>query len=465
MTLSRRQLLARLAGVSAAAAMFRGRGTAVLAGGQPSPRAALGFAEPSVQWRGESSVTAALRVGDLRPVLPRPTPSTTTFDWEAVGASLRGRFRDLRRHFVFEYYPWYGVSPWRHWNEADRVPPVDIASNYMPALGAYDSADLKVIERHAEWIAASGAGAINLSWWGQGSDTDQVAHRVMDVMRAHDIHVTFHLEPYSDRRTEGYARDILYLLREYGEKRRWDCFLLLEDAARRSGPVFKSFRTILPRTVTDCHGMTYAVPDYTADGEWRRVTDSVRETLRGDFDRVTLLADSLDLGRTPASGFDGIAIYDNYVEPSRWRPYAVECGPRGLVFSFNVNPGFDGIEQRRVPPGSCYQPPRFVPDAASLDWGSPLSHVAAARLSTGRIRDSLATTVGLQADASLGNLAKGFFLTYINSFNEWHEGHQFEPMRNYSDLRSAERALGYHNAVLGGYRLQVLSGYLKRLTG
>jgi hypothetical protein len=464
--ISRRQFLSSLAGAPAAAAAFRSADLRAPARASSiSQRSSLGFADPSRQLRGDSSVTAALRAGDLRPILGRQVLVPTPFDWDAAASVLRRRFPDLRRHFVFEYYPWYGTNPWRHWDEAGRVPPTDIASNYMPALGPYDSGDAKVIERHAEWIAASGAGAINISWWGPGSDTDQVVHRVMDVMRAHDIHVTFHLEPYTDRRTDAYARDITYLLREYGDKRRWDCLLLLQGPDGRSGPVFKSFRTILPRTTTDCHGTTHDVPDYTPDGEWRRATDSLRGALRHDFDRVTLLADSLDYIRTQASGFDGIAIYDNYVEPSRWRPYAAECGPRGLVFSFNSNPGFDGIEQRNVDPNSCYRPPRVIPDDSTSDAPARPDYLRAARLSSARIRESFQATVSLQLDDTLGNPERGFFVVYINSFNEWHEGHQFEPMRNRADLRPAERAFGYRNAALGAYRMEVLSGCVKRLTG
>jgi hypothetical protein len=467
MPVSRRRFLSHLAAVPGLLSLYEAGGWDALGLGGAAlvSREALGFADPARQRRGDSSVTAAQRAGDLRPIerLPLPIPRLPPFDWDGVGARLRDRFADLRRHFVFEYYPWYGTNPWRHWNDADRVPPIDVASNYMPLLGAYDSGDAAVLERHARWIAESGAGAINLSWWGQGSDTDQRVPLIMDVMRAHDIHVTFHLEPYADRRSELYARDILYLLREYGERRRWDCFLLLEDAGGKSGPVFKSFGTILPQTVTDCHGVTHPVPNYTADGDWRRVTDGVRETLRHDFDRVTLLADSLDFSRTPAAGFDGIAIYDNYVEPSRWQGFAAQCGPRGLVFSFNVNPGFDGIEARHVAAGSCYSPPRMIPDDESLDWTSARGRTKAARLSTSRIQESLQTTVGLQADPQLSDVQRGFFLTYLNSFNEWHEGHQFEPMKDFGDLRPAERAIGYHNAYQGGYRLDVLRGFLKRL--
>jgi hypothetical protein len=72
---------------------------------------------------------------------------------------LLGRFPDLRRHFVFEYYPWYGGPPYyEHWDFWDRRPPDDLSSPYVPRLGAYDVRDRRVLEQHARWIADSGAG-------------------------------------------------------------------------------------------------------------------------------------------------------------------------------------------------------------------------------------------------------------------------------------------------------------------
>jgi hypothetical protein len=41
-------------------------------------------------------------------------------------------------------------------------------------------------------------------------------------------------------------------------------------------------------------------------------------------------------------------------------------------------------------------------------------------------------------------------------FNEWHEGHQFEPMMDLEQLTAEERAVGYHNSPDGGYRLEAL---------
>ena len=60
-------------------------------------------------------------------------------------------------------------------------------------------------------------------------------------------------------------------------------------------------------------------------------------------------------------------------------------------------------------------------------------------------------------------MKRGFFLAYINSFNEWHEGHQFEPMKDRGDLTPEERAIGYHNPDDGQYRLKALKKRLARV--
>jgi len=403
-------------------------------------------------------LAASLRAGLAFPALhalegvvaaaARPGPPST-------GPSLAARFRDLRRHFIFEYYPWYGGPPgYLHWDFWNRRPPLDLSSRYMPRLGAYDVRDKAVLEQHARWINDAGVGAIALSWWGRGSDEDANVGYVMDVMKDHDVKVTFALEPYADDRGRRYASDILYLLREYGEKRGWDAFLVLKNADGSEGPVFKGFRCILPRESTDCHNVTRPVDDYTPDQLWRAQTDGLRDALRHDFDHVTLLADSLEFARTPASGFDGIGIYDNNLGPETYARFASGASSAGLVFSFNVNPGFDGIVPRVIP--DCYTPPAFVPSASGLDFARGDDRERAAQLSQQRIADSFAATVAVQTDPALTNARRGFFLVYINSFNEWHEGHAFEPMKDAADLSAPERALGYHNPAHGDYRLATL---------
>jgi hypothetical protein len=405
-----------------------------------------------------AALAAVPRVAKAQPLPTMPSAGVAELPLEITQAcaTLRSRFPDLRRRFLFEYYPWYGRDPWRHWEQWGRRPPDDLASNYFPRLGAYDSRDLRVLEQHARWIADSGAGGVNVSWWGGGSFEDRAAHTLFDVLRAHDLRATFHLEPYRYDRALWLAEDILYLLRVFGEGRRYDVLLLLSDAAGQ-GPVFKTFHTILPRRLPHCRGGSRPVPEYASDAEWRRQTDTIRELLRRDFSRLTLLADSLHFPRTRASGFDGIAIYDNRVGPERYPQIAAEASRRDLLFSLNVNPGFDTIAPRRFSSKDCFTFPSFVPATEPpIDWDTPEGRERAAFLSRQRIDETFAATLRAQADPASSNARQGFFLVYLNSFNEWHEGHQFEPMKDAAEMSPAESAVRYGNPGRGDGRLERL---------
>ncbi len=376
--------------------------------------------------------------------------------------ALAQRFPDLRRHFIFEYYPWYGGPPsYDHWDYLDRKPPFDLAATYVPNLGPYDVRSTAVLEQHARWITEAGVGAIALSWWGRESFEHRAVHTIMDVMKDHDIKVTFAMEPYADDRSRHFHDDIVFLLREFGEKRGYDCLLILRNLGGGEGPIFKGFRCILPRESTNCQGRTGLVDDYTPDEVWRGQIDRLREDLRHDFDHITLLADSLEFQRTPASGFDGIGIYDNFITPESYAPLAEGASRAGLLFSFNVNPGYDQIEPRPAPTDPCYAPRAFAPGDAAIDWSRSTERERASALSQQRIAASFAAAVAVQDDPRLTNFNRGFFAIYINSFNEWHEGHAFEPMRDAADLLPEERTLGYHNPANGSARLETLSRLMK----
>jgi hypothetical protein len=435
---------------------------------------------PVLKRHGDSSVGAALRSGSIPPgstleaVEQSLRPGNTSeaqLPPEIVArlrtpyppAALRARYPNLRRHFVFEYYPWYETNPYFQWAGKDLSPPYQIASTMMPALGPYHSMDKAVVEQHARWMADAGVGAIALSWWGPDSNTNRATPLVMDVMKAHDIHVTFHLEPYSHNRAASYAADVNYLLREYGERRRWDNFLLLEHADGTSTPVFKSFRTILPRTVMDCLGTVHTVPDYTEDDAWLRQTDAVRENAQPLFNRVVLLADSLDVGRTRAGGFDGMAIYDSYVRPTTWPQAATDFGGSNLLYSFAINCGFDGYVPL-TPAGPCDVPLPFEPPVGPIDWTSDASRQKAEAASRGRVIESLETTLALQADPARSNWARGFFLTYVTTFNEWYEGTSFEPAKHRAALLPQERPYNYHNPDNGAWRIELLKQLLSPIT-
>ena len=399
--------------------------------------------------------------GGALPRNPDGFPPLPAVDVAEVGRQLRRQFSDLRNHFIFEYYPWYGTNPWRHWESSGRTPPYDIAATSVPELGPYDSANPRVLEQHARWMAESGAGAINVSWWGRGGYEDRIVPLLMDVMRDHGLKVTFHLEPYDNNRVDSYASDIQYLITEYGDKRHWDCQLVLRSADGTEGPVFKAFATIQPRMSTDCHGRTAPVAMWRPNDVWHRQTDAVRDTLRRHFDNVWLLSDFPVADPVLATGFDGAAPYGAFT-PQEWPQLARAFSEINLTFSPSIGTGFDAIVERNVPADSCYQPPAFVPPA-EINWSSASDRERAARLALRQIEVSMRTSLDVQTNSTLRNASTGFFIVYIATFNEWHEGTSFEPMKDHAALLPQEIPFGYHNPARGRYRLDYLKPRLDQI--
>lgn len=71
--------------------------------------------------------------------------------------------------------------------------------------------------------------------------------------------------------------------------------------------------------------------------------------------------------------------------------------------------------------------------------------------------------LAVQLDPALRNARNGFLLVYLNSYNEWHEGHSFERMKDWAELTADERALGYRNPERGDYRLRELARLQRKL--
>ena len=145
--------------------------------------------------------------------------------------------------------------------------------------------------------------------------------------------------------------------------------------------------------------------------------------------------------------------------PADYDAWALAASTMGLLFSFNVNPGFDKIAPRGVS-DPCARPTPVLPDD-SIDWSRPEERERAALLAAGRIEESFDATVAAQTEPRFGNVARGFFLAYLNSFNEWHEGTSIEPMKDAALLTAEEQAFGYHKPRDGGARLRTLARRLE----
>ena len=121
--------------------------------------------------------------------------------------------------------------------------------------------------------------------------------------------------------------------------------------------------------------------------------------------------------------------------------------------------GSTGFRSATWIPARATPRPRSLPPARTTGR-SAVDREHAAHESLARIGDSFRATIATQTAEALANVRRGFFLAYICTFNEWHEGTQFEPMLDSADLAPDQRALGYHNPTDGALRLSKLKELL-----
>lgn len=98
-----------------------------------------------------------------------PSATKTVGPTATAGADYQPAF-PIRAAF---YYPWFPEA----WNQQGFNP----FTNYTPSLGFYDSGSVSVIQNHIRAMTYGNIKAAILSWWGQGSKTDQ---RVATILSA-----------------------------------------------------------------------------------------------------------------------------------------------------------------------------------------------------------------------------------------------------------------------------------------
>ncbi len=81
-------------------------------------------------------------------------------------------------------------DPARHWRGESSVAAAIRAGQFFRAPSIPPPISC------GEVFDAGRVGAVNLSWWGPDSFSNGSVDRIMDVFRAYDIRVTFHLEPH-----------------------------------------------------------------------------------------------------------------------------------------------------------------------------------------------------------------------------------------------------------------------------
>jgi hypothetical protein len=168
------------------------------------------------------------------------------------------------------FYPWYSNmrhdGGFTHWTQGGHLPPLDLASQFYPARGAYSSADPKVLAAQMREIAWTGVDEVVSSWWGMGSREDARLPAVIRTAKRFHVKVGVQLEPYADRSVASVGTDLAYLHK-----------LGIRDV------------------------YVYRATDFTAD-DWLTVTDQPNG--------MRLFAQTGRVGFAARAGFAGFYTYD-----------------------------------------------------------------------------------------------------------------------------------------------------------
>lgn len=156
-----------------------------------------------------ATLTSAPSASPTMPAQPSSTatvpanPSVTPYNDSQPGFPIRAVF----------YYPWFPEA----WNQQGYNP----FTNYTPSLGFYDSGSVSVIQNHIRAMTYGNIKAAILSWWGQGSNSDQ---RVATILGAtpSSSNPGFRWSIYYENESQGdptvaqIQNDLLYVQSHYG---------------------------------------------------------------------------------------------------------------------------------------------------------------------------------------------------------------------------------------------------------
>jgi hypothetical protein len=204
------------------------------------------------------------------------------------------------------FYPWWGTprhdGKYLHWNQGQHLPPVDLASTFYPARGAYSSADLRTLRGQLTEIRAAGIDEVISSWWGWGSPEDVRLPAVMREAKRHKLKVAVQIEPYEKwQRTAAVLRADLDHLRDAGVRRVY---------------VYRPFDDLLH------------------DADWTG--------LLARYPELEIYGQTTDVARAAKVGFDGVYTYDVFAtRGASFKGLCTRARGAGLACAPSVGPGYN----------------------------------------------------------------------------------------------------------------------------
>lgn len=307
------------------------------------------------------------------------------------------------------YYPWYFNMEvdgrWIHWDQGGYTPPLDIASDFYPVLGAYSVSDPAVLAQHFAWLREAGIGVIISSWWGRNEASDRTLQLMFDIADHYGIKIAFHIEPYEGRSAGRLISDIQYIYDQYGNLPAffWTTETSCFNPDDRPKGLFLLWGTVVPDV-----NSAIVDPDY-----WQESIDKIHNRHPG----AIILTDQNDTHWVTESHFDGSYNYGVLDTDQVGYLWALDL-PSCAWYVPGINPGFAA---RRIGYESWVDTPRL--DGATYEnrWEQMFA-------------------VGIEPK-----------LVAITTFNEWHEGTQIEPAAERLTSPSGFTYLDYETLPPDGY--------------
>ena len=299
---------------------------------------------------------------------------------------------DLQGKVYAFYYPWYGNNkgpsgePF-HWDfyTNERIQ----TSTDYPLLGPYDSYDSRVIHAHIALAQQAGIDGFIASWWGPHSFEDKALTTILDVAEEMDFEVSAYYESVRTMTQQQVTSELEYLIDNYGDH---PAFL------HESGePVVFVY-----------------VPSYNnRDAEfWLQV----RETVENQHGPITLIADHGDFDLFPA--FEAFHTYI-YTGDQSYQVFSEAQKRMSIRFTGSAEEKITSLKNGENL--LLYEKPFFVtvnPGFWFYEKGP--GDLLAERNNGDKYADNWDTALELDAHTVL-----------IATWNEWHEGTEIEPSREY----------------------------------
>ena len=314
------------------------------------------------------------------------------------------------------YYPWHGND--FHNDEGylreKLIPP------QSPVLGEYDDSDPDVISKHLEWFRKSNIGLLVASWWGPERIED---NNIRNILMQHEyignLKIALHYETTSRIKEddEGMSvpeSDVQYMCDHYFNHPNYYkidgrpvLVIYLARSLEESGTLESAMLT-MRSTASKCGHNLYLIGD-SVFAEAPEVDDVEPILSFKYFDAVTNYDVYGSSGGpkqdSPYAGKEAVDAF--YAEQEKWRDLALESNCRYIP---PVSPGYND-RGRRI--GKDNQ---------------PLSRRLTKSSEEGSLFEYQLEKALPLVDPEVDNL----FL--VNSFNEWHEDTQIEPIEIVSDL-------------------------------